>query len=166
MQSTMSRTKTIMLFAISGPAVGTSAFALLIILIGFYQREAVAPQVSSIIPLEFLHALPMLFIPGYFIGLIPAGISGWLFSWLLERRARAVDQANSMAAMGLIAGFFTPLLAAIPMCLIANHNNPGMRMIDGVGIIALLLAFGGFSGAVCAILWYKLRATETKLPST
>jgi hypothetical protein len=154
-QRTMSRAKTIAFFAVVGPAVAAVPIMVVLLILAAYGRD---PQGIGITAAAFLMA--------YVYGLIPAAVSGWLFSWLVKRRPWAVDRANSLAAMGLIAGFFTPLLVALPMCLIANYNTPGMRMIDGVGITALYLVFGSFSGAGCAILWRKCRATETKLPST
>ena len=148
-EGTMSRAKTIAFFAIAGPAVAAVPIMVVILTLAACGRD---PQGIGIAAAAFLMA--------YGYGLIPAAVSGWLFSWLTGRRPHALDAAASVARVGAVAGFFAILPVALSLSLIA----PGVETKgpDILAIAAVVLVLSSFSGAVCAILWRRWGTAETK----
>jgi hypothetical protein len=148
-EGTMSRAKTIAFFALAGPVVVAVPIMVVILTLAVCGRD---PQGIGIAAAAFLMA--------YGYGLIPAAVSGWLFSWLTGRRPHAVDATASVARVGAVAGFFALLPVALSLSLIA----PGVETKgpDILAIAAVVLVLGSFSGAVCAILWRRWGTAETK----
>jgi hypothetical protein len=146
---TMSRAKTIAFFAIAGPAVAAMPIMVVILTLAACGRD---PQGIGIAAAAFLMA--------YVYGLIPAAVSGWLFSWVSGRRPHAVDATASVARVGAVAGLFAPLPVALSLSLIALGAET--KGPDILAIAAVVLVLGSFSGAVCAILWRKWGSAETK----
>lgn len=147
----MTRAKTIAFFAILGPAVGAAPFLVIIPILAVLDGNT--PEIGFVLP-----ALLM----GYLYGLIPAAVSGWLFSGLVGRRPHAVHRAASLAMVGALAGF----LATLPLALVVWLTAEGISGFEYGMAAATFISPGIFSGAICAVIWLRLSSAPRPTAET
>jgi hypothetical protein len=143
----MSRAKTIVFFALIGPAAAALPCLVTILTLAAFHRDAQGIGI----------AVAALFM-AYCYGLIPAGLCGVLFALYIRRHPSAISSSAAIVRLGVVAGF----LSSLPVAAWAFLVTERVLVYDHVLMAGTFLVISIFSGAFCAVLWRKWASAAIK----